>query len=274
MNTEQRDELLFDYLEGNLSPDEALRVENLCQQDPDWAKALAEWKMAYVPEEALERPAFLDKLVKKEPRKLTWAVGFAAATAACLALLLMPRSSEPKLGIPATASPKITQMDTAGKTDSVFLLDLSGINPLAWNSSFYNHWTPTCGGVIYDQGFPYWGSFPFPTATADTPAVELVFEQPLVTPSADTTAAASHSRVALLVSRSKQAIRQKTQALLQRRRGLNIAQHDLRAWIKGEDKPRLRLIARKAEESPIPQLALQFHSASIDIERTFLKSHE
>ena len=274
MNTEQRDELLFDYLEGNLSPDEALRIENLCQQDPDWAKALAEWKMAYVPEEALERPAFLDKLVKKEPRKLTWAYGFAAATAACLALLLMPRSSEPKLGIPATASPKITQMDTAGKTDSVFLLDLSGIYPLAWNSSFYNHWTPTCGGVIYDQGFPYWGTFPYPTATADTPAVELVFEQPSVTPSTDTTAAASPSRLALLVSRSKQAIRQKTQALLQRRRGLNIAQHDLRAWIKGEDKPRLRLIARKAEQSPIPQLAFQFHSASIYIERTFTKSHE
>jgi hypothetical protein len=53
-----------------------------------------------------------------------------------------------------------------------------------------------------------------------------------------------------------------------------MAQHDLRAWIKGEDKPRLRLVARKAEESPIPQLALQFHSASIDIERTFTKSHE
>lgn len=274
MNTEQRDELLFEYLEGNLSPDEAIRVENLCQQDPDWAKALAEWQMAYVPEEALERPAFLDKLVKKEPRKLTWVLGFAAATAACLALLLIPRSSEPKPSIPASSTPKIAQMDTAGKSDSVYLLNLTGIYPLAWNFPFYNHWMPTCGGVIYDQGFPYWGSFPFPTATADTPTVELVFEQPSVTLSTDTTAAASQSRVAQLVSRSKQTMQQKTQALLQRRRGLNIAQHDLRAWIKGEDKPRLRLIARKAEESPIPQLALQFHSASIDIERTFLKSHE
>ena len=274
MNSEQRDELLFDYLEGNLNPEEAMRIENFCQQDPECAKSLAEWQMAYVPEEALERPAFLDKLMKKEPRKLSWVYGFAVATAACLALLLMPRSSEPKRSIPATSTPKMAQTDTAEKEDSVFLLDLSGIYPLAWNSTFYNHWTPTCGGVIYDQGFPYWGTFPYPTATADTPEVELVFEQPLVTPSADTTAAESQSRVAQLVSRSKQAFRQKTQALFQRRRGLNIAQHDLRAWIKGEDKPRLRLIARKAEESPIPQLALQFHSASIDIERTFTKSHE
>ena len=274
MNTEQRDELLFDYLEGNLSPDEALRLENLCQQDPDWAKALAEWKMAYVPEEALERPAFLDKLVKKEPRKLTWVVGFAAAVAAGLALILIPRSGEPKRSIPANSNPIITQTDTAHSTDTALVFDLSGIYPLAWNSTFYNHWTPTCGGVIYSHSYPYWGTFPYPTATADSPAVELVFEQPSVTTSADTTAAESQSRVGQLVSRSKQAIRQKTQALLQRRRGLNIAQHDLRAWIKGEDKPRLRLIARKAEESPIPQLALQFHSASIDIERTFTKSHE
>jgi hypothetical protein len=274
MNTEQRDELLFDYLEGNLGPDEALRIENLCLEDPDWAKALAEWQKAYVPEEALERPAFLDKLVKKEPRKLRWVFGFAAATAACLALLLMPQSSEPELSIPATASPQIAQRDTAGKADSVFLFDLSGIYPLAWNSSFFNHWTPTCGGVIYSHSYPYWGSFPFPSATTDTPVVELVFEQPSVTPNADTTTAASQSRVAQLVSRSKQAIRNKTHRILQRRRGLNMAQHDLRAWLKGEDKPRLRLIARKAEESPIPQLALQFHSASIDIERTFTKSHE
>lgn len=274
MNTEQRDELLFDYLEGNLSPEEALRVEHLCQQDPEWAKALAEWQMAYVPEEALERPAFLDKLVKKEPRKLAWIYGFAAAAAAALTLLLMPRSSEPKLSTPAPASPKIAQTDTAKKTDSVFLLELSGVYPLAWNFSIYNHWMPTCGGVIYDQGFPYWGSFPFPIATADTPVVELVFEQPPATPSTDSSAAESPSRLAQLVSRSKEAIRNKTHRILQRRRGLNMAQHDLRAWIKGEDKPRLRLVARKAEESPIPQLALQFHSASIDIERTFLKSHE
>ena len=274
MNSEQRDQLLFDFLEGNLSPDEASRIENLCLQDPEWAKALDEWKTAYVPEEALERPAFLDKLVKKEPRKLTWVVGFAAATAACLALLLMPRSSEPKLSIPDSKSPMISQTDTAKKTDSVFLLDLSGIYPLAWNFTLNNHWMPTCGGVIYDQGFPYWGSFPYPSATADTPMVELVFEQPSLTPIADTTYAESQSRVAQLVSRSKQAIRQKTRAILQRRRGLNMAQHDLRAWIKGEDKPRLRLVARKAEESLIPQLALQFHSASIDIERTFNKSHE
>ena len=274
MNAEQRDQLLFDFLEGNLSPDEASRIENLCLQDPEWAKALDEWKTAYVSEEALERPDFLDKLIKKEPRKLAWVYGFAVAAAAGFALLLIPRSGEPKLSIPATKSPHLVQTDTAGKADSVFLLDLSGIYPLAWNFPFYNHWMPTCGGVIYDQGFPYWGSFPYPSATADTPMVELVFEQPSVTPIADTTYAESQSRVAQLVSRSKQAIRQKTLALLQRRRGLNMAQHDLRAWIKGEDKPRLRLVARKAEESPIPQLALQFHSASIDIERTFLKTHE
>jgi hypothetical protein len=104
--------------------------------------------------------------------------------------------------------------------------------------------------------------------------VELVFEQPSVTPSTDTMAAETPNRLAQLVTRSKVAIRNKTHQILRRRRGLNIAQHDLRAWIKGEDKPRLRLVARKAEESPIPQLALQFHSASIDIERTFNKSHE
>ena len=274
MNTEQRDELLFDYLEGNLSPDEALRIENLCLQDPDWAKALAEWKMTLVPEEALERPDFLDKLMKKEPRKLTWVFGFAAAAAAGLALFLIPRSGEPKRSIPTHSNPIITQTDTAKKIDSVFLLDLSGIYPLAWNSSFFNHWMPTCGGVIYDQGFPYWGNLPFPGTTADTPVVELAFEQPLAPANSDTAAAESPSRLAQLVSRSKEAIRNKTHRILQSRRGLNIAQHDLRAWIKGEDKPRLRLIARKAEESPIPQLALQFHSASIDIERTFLKTHE
>jgi hypothetical protein len=251
-----------------------LRIENLCLQDLEWAKALAEWKLAYLPEEPIARPAFLEKLMKKEPRKLTWVYGFAAAAAAGLALLLMPRSGEPKLSIPASKSPMISQTDTAEKTDSVFLLDLSGIYPLTWNFPIYNHWMPTCGGVIYDQGFPYWGSFPFPSASADTPMVELVFEQPSVTPSTDTMAAESPNRLAQLVSRSKVAIRNKTHQILRRRRGLNIAQHDLRAWIKGEDKPRLRLVARKAEESPIPQLALQFHSASIDIERTFNKSHE
>jgi hypothetical protein len=212
--------------------------------------------------------------MKKEPRKLAWIYGFAAAVAAGLALLLIPRSGEPKRSLPETSTPQIAQTDTAGKADSVFLFDLSGIYPLAWNSSFFNHWTPTCGGVIYSHSYPYWGSFPFPSATTDTPVVELVFEQPPTTPNADTIDAEPPSRLAQLVSRSKQAIRNKTHRILQRRRGLNMAQHDLRAWIKGEDKPRLRLIARKAEESPIPQLALQFHSASIDIERTFTKSHE
>jgi len=274
MSVEQRDELLFDYLEGNLSPEETLRVERRCQQDPEWAAALAEWRTAYVPEEPLERPEFLDKLIKKEPRKLAWVFGFAAAAAAGLALLLIPRSGEPKRSIPTHSNPIITQTDTEKKIDSVFLLDLSGIYPLAWNSSFFNHWMPTCGGVIYDNGFPYWGSFPFPSATVDTPVVELVFEQPAMVPVQDSSLSEPPRRLTRLIANGKLALRNKTHRMLQRRRGLNIAQHDLRAWIKGEDKPRLRLIARKAEESPIPQLALQFHSASIDIERTFAKSHE
>lgn len=274
MSAEQRDELLFDYLEGNLSPEETLRVERRCQQDPEWAAALAEWRMAYVPEEPLERPEFLDKLIKKEPRKLAWVYGFSLATAAALALFMVARNSQPTPGARTTSVPNIAQTDTTFSTDTAFVLDLSGIYLLAWNASFYHHWMPTCGGVIYDNGFPYWGSFPFPSATVDTPVVELVFEQPAMVPVQDSSLSEPPRRLTRLIANGKLALRNKTHRMLQRRRGLNIAQHDLRAWIKGEDKPRLRLIARKAEESPIPQLALQFHSASIDIERTFAKSHE
>jgi hypothetical protein len=283
MNTEQRDELLFDYWEGNLSPEKATWVERQCQQDPEWEKALADWEKALLPEEPLERPAFLDSLKKSDRKGLAWVYGLTLTAAASLALLFLARKSEPTLNLPVPSSPVISQVDTSKVADSSFVLDLSGLFPMAWNSPFYNHWMPTCGGVIYSDGYGSYG-FPFPypmpfsEATqnqVDSVRVELVFEQPSNKTPADSLKAPKRLQ-RLAQWKQKASTKWKNWAFnpLRNKPRLQMARYDLRAWIKGEDKPQLRLVTLPHENSKLPSIAVQFHSASLDLQRNLYTSHE
>jgi len=283
MNAEQRDELLFDYLEGSLSPEQAHWVELKCQQDPEWQTALTEWRMALVPDEPIERPAFLDSLKKSERKGLAWVYGLSLAAAASLALLFVNRSSQPAPSLPTPSSPSITQIDTAKVTDSAFVFELSGIYPMVWNSPFYNHWMPICGGVIYSDGYGSYGyPFPYPMQFSDATQnqvdsvrVELVFEQPAVDIPEDSLSVPNR-RQGLTQWKQKAATKWKSWVFnpLRNKPRLQMAKHDLRAWIKGEDKPQLRLVTLPHENSKLPSIAVQFHSASLDLQRNLYTSHE
>lgn len=99
MDAESKDLLLFDYLEGNLTPERARELEEALVEDPDLRSELAHWKESFVVQDFWPTNALEEQMLLKAGKTFTFTAPAAGFVVVFLASLFsfLPISEQPQM---------------------------------------------------------------------------------------------------------------------------------------------------------------------------------